>query len=125
MPDSNSKLKHRFANLILRFVVFGIYVTLGTVIIVAIEKTNNADETRKKSKLLSDLQVNITKKYNLTIREFESLADAIYDAKSPSPLKWTYFNGLSFVIQLITTIGKLKVDFRPWPDSILSFFAVN
>ena len=98
MADGRSQgSKYRIANLILRFVVFSIYITLGTVIIVAIENTNN-DEAYRKSKLFSDLQMNITKQYNLTIKEFESLAAAIYDAKSPSPLKWTYVNGFSFVI---------------------------
>ena len=76
------------------------------VVIVAIEKTGK-EEKQRKSKLLSDLQINMTLKYNLTRNEFELFANAIYDAKSPAPEQWTYDRGFAFVIQLLTTIGKL------------------
>ena len=56
--------------------------------------------------LLSDLQVNMTLKYNLTRKEFDLLADAIREAKKPAPEQWTYGRGFSFVIQLVTTVGK-------------------
>ena len=52
----------------------------------------------------------MTLKYNLTRKEFDLLADAIYDAKSPAPVQWTYGRGFSFVIQLVTTIGKLWLE---------------
>ena len=79
------------------------------VVIVAMEKTGN-EEKQRKFKLLSDLQSNMTLKYNFTRKEFELLADAIYDAKSPAPEQWTYGRGFGFVIQLVTTIGKLWLE---------------
>lgn len=109
MQDSKSKFKSRFANLSLRFAVFCTYVALGMVIIVAIEKTDVDEISSKKAELLADLQASIMLKYNLSEGEFKSLADAIYDAKSPAPLKWTHGRGFSFAIQLVTTIGKLRV----------------
>lgn len=104
MAERNSTFKQRVYNFFLRFGVFCAYITLGMVIIVAIEKTDS-DEKQRKSKLLSDLQIDMTLKYNLTRKEFDLLADAIYDAKSPGPLQWTYGQGFSFVTQLVTTIG--------------------
>lgn len=105
MEDSKCKFRSRVANLILRFTLFCLYVILGMVIIVAIEQK---EHHQRKSKLFSDLQLNITTKYNISKQEFESLANAIYSAKSPSPLKWSYGQGFSFTIQLLTTIGKLQ-----------------
>ena len=75
----------------------------------AIEKTGNKEKQRK-FKLLSDLQSNMTLKYNFTRKEFELLADAIYDAKSPAPEQWTYGWRFGFVIQPVTTIGKLWLE---------------
>ena len=109
MAERNSTFKQRIFNFLLRFGVFGTFVTVGMIVIVAIEKTGN-EEKQRKSKLLSDLQMNMTLKYNLTRKEFDLLADAIYDAKSPAPVQWTYGRGFSFVIQLVTTIGKLWLE---------------
>ena len=122
MSESKTKFKGRVANLILRFLVFGVYVALGMVIIVEIEKPES-DENQRKLKLLSDLQINITAKYNLSKEEFESLANTIYNAKSPSPIKWTYINGLSFIIQLVTTIGKFLRSTMINLEAVLDYFA--
>ena len=109
MSNCNSNIKSRVYNFLLRFGVFCALVTVGVVVIVAIEKTENKEKQRK-SKLLFDLQINMTLKYNLTRKEFDLLADAIYNAKSPAPEQWTYGRGFGFVMQLVTTIGKLKFD---------------
>ena len=109
MSGCNSTWKYRVSNFLLRFVVFCAFLTVGILVIVAIEKTGN-EEKQKKSMLLSDLQVNMTLKYNLTRKEFDLLADAIHEAKKPAPEQWTYGRGFSFVIQLVTTVGKLEFD---------------
>ena len=105
--NSTSKsLKYRVGNLLLRFSVFCAFVIVGMVVIVAIERTGN-EEKQRKSKLLSDFQINMTLKYNLTKKEFDFLADAIHETKKPGPAQWTHAQGFSFVIQLVTTVGKL------------------
>ena len=50
----------------------------------AIEKRGN-EEKQRKSKLFYDLEINMMLKYNLAKKEFDLLADLIYDTKSAGP----------------------------------------
>ncbi|XP_068745374.1 potassium channel subfamily K member 15-like isoform X1 [Montipora capricornis] len=89
---------------LLRFLVFGLWIALSAWLFVLFEHTGR-NERREKYQLLRSLYESMASKYNMSIRDFNNLTSAAYEAMSEPGLEWTYHNALDFVIQASTTIG--------------------
>ena len=79
----------------------------------AVEHDGDKEPGKTKEQLLEETKLNITAKYNMSEAEFDSLVQKIEEASSSIATgpQWTYAESLSFVVQLVTTIGKL-VNFK-------------
>ena len=73
---------------------------------VVVEKSNG-HTVETKYHLLSSLYLFMASKYNMTIEEFNNFSSVAHDALSDITPRWTYFGAVSFVAQVISTIGKL------------------
>ena len=94
---------------LLRFLGFGLWIALSAWLFVLFEHTGR-NERHEKYQLLRSLYESMASKYNMSIRDFNNLTSAAYEAMSEPGLEWTYHNALDFVIQASTTIGK-KTNF--------------
>ena len=76
----------------------------------AVEHDDDKEQANSREELLEKVKLNVTTKYNMSQTEFDSLVQKIEEASSSSSNagpEWSYIQSLSFVIQLVTTIGKL------------------
>ena len=76
----------------------------------AVEHDDDEEQANTKEELLEKVKLSVTTKYNMSQTEFDSLVQKIEEASSSSSNagpEWSYIQSLSFVIQLVTTIGKL------------------
>ena len=76
----------------------------------AVEHDGDREQENTKEELLENVKLGVTTKYNMSESDFDSLVDKIEEASSPSSNsgpEWSYIQSLSFVVQLVTTIGKL------------------
>ena len=88
------------------FLLWLTYLTVGVFIFRAVE--HDGDEKRQKTKqqLLETIKDDITAKYNMSEAEFNTIVQKIKAASSSSAgPEWSYHESVSFVIQLVTTIG--------------------
>lgn len=92
------------------FLLWLIYLTIGVFIFKAVEHNGDKEQENTKEELLEKVKLNVTTKYNMSQTEFDSLVQKVEEASSSSSNagpEWSYIRSLSFVIQLVTTIGKL------------------
>ena len=93
------------------FLLWLIYLTIGVFIFQAVEHDDDKKQAANtKEELLEKVKLNVTTKYNMSQMEFDSLVQKIEEASSLSSNagpEWSYIQSLSFVVQLVTTIGKL------------------
>ena len=81
----------------------------------AVEHDGDKEQENTKEELLEKVKINVTTMYNMSKTEFDSLVKKIEQASTSSSNtgpEWSYVQSLSFVIQLVTTIGKL-VSLKP------------
>ena len=89
------------------FLLWVIYLIVGVLIFRAVEHDDNKKPEKTKEQLLETLKDDVTAKYNMSEAEFNSIVQQIEAASSSNAgPEWSYPESLSFVIQLITTIGK-------------------
>ena len=89
-------------------VLWVIYLTIGVFIFRAVEHDGDKKPEKTKDQLLEKVKLNITVKYNMSKTEFDSLVEQIEEASSSDAgREWSYTESVSFVVQLVTTIGKL------------------
>ena len=95
--------------LLFLFLLWLIYITIGLFIFRAVEYDGDKEPGKTKEQLLEETKLNITAKYNMSKADFDSLVQKIEEAWSSiaSGPQWGYAEALSFVVQLVTTIGKL------------------
>lgn len=88
--------------------VWLIYLIIGAFIFKAVEHDGDKEQEKTKEQLLEKLKLNVTAKYNMSKTEFDSLVQKIEEASSSNAgPEWSFVESLSFVVQLVTTIGKL------------------
>lgn len=89
-----------------------IYLTVGVFIFRAVEHDGDRKPDKTEEQLLEKIKLNITAKYNMTESEFDNIVQQIETASSSSNVgpEWNYHEAVSFVIQLVTTIGKLIIS---------------
>lgn len=89
------------------FLLWFIYLMVGMFIFRAVERDDKPDPEQSKPQLLENIKDNITAKYNMSEAEFDSIVkqvEAASSASSDGP-EWSYRESISFVVQLVTTIG--------------------
>ena len=95
---------------------------VGMFIFRAVERDDKPDPEQSKPQLLENIKDNITAKYNMSEAEFDSIVkqvEAASSASSDGP-EWSYHESISFVVQLVTTIGEL-LNFKEFPLTLFSF----
>ncbi|EDO43884.1 predicted protein, partial [Nematostella vectensis] len=91
-------------NILLRFVLFIVYLSIGMVSFMAIEGPHQKVEAAKSKENQEELRLNTTRRFNMTNQEFENFVARALDAFQ-SPAEWSYKNSFAFVLQTVTTIG--------------------
>ncbi|CAB3990960.1 Potassium channel subfamily K member 13 [Paramuricea clavata] len=107
------KLSGSTKKLLIRIVLFLLYLVIGAGIFVAIETHGEQDERRKAEEFIEEVE-NLTKYFNSSEKVTKFLLDfkhALrygYNIKSNDfdPPKWSYMNSFYFVGNIVTTIGK-------------------
>jgi len=90
------------------FLLWLIYLTVGVFIFRAVEHDGDREPDKTEKAKLEEIKLNIMAKYNMSESEFNSIVEQIETASSSNGgPEWNYHEALSFVIQLVTTIGKL------------------
>lgn len=83
-----------------------LYMLLGAVVFLKLEKTDEPNQVVTK-RILQSAKSSLQLKVNITDQEFDNLVRTIDQAlviqKRPD---WTYWNALNFVLVSLTTIGK-------------------
>lgn len=101
-------LSEKGRTLLFLFLLWLIYLAIGVLIFRAVEHDGDKKPEKTKEQLLEKLKLNITAKYNMSKTDFDSLVQKIEEASSSNAgPEWSYTESMSFVIQLVTTIGKL------------------
>ena len=90
---------------------FMILASLCPFLFVHVEYTNK-DNKEEKFQLLLSLYKSMALKYNMTIPEFNNFSNVAYEALSEPKPQWTYVDGMDFVLQTLTTIGKAEVQHK-------------
>ena len=102
-------LSEKGRTLILLFLFWLIYLGFGLLIFRAVEHDGDKKPEKTKEQLLEKIRLNITARCNMSKTEFDSLVQEIEEALSSNAgPEWSYTASLSFVVQLVTTIGKLE-----------------
>ena len=93
------------------FLLWLIYLTIGVFIFKAVEHDGDKEPENTKEELLEKVQLDVTVQYNMSKTDFDSLVQKIEEASSSSSNaarpEWSLTQSLSFVVQPVTTIGKL------------------
>lgn len=93
--------------LLTRLIGFVVYVLIGGAIFMKIEKDNDKHATTHTSENLRSKWI---QKYNLSTEIInEVLQDYDEMRKNGAKPSWSFLNSVYFVLQLVTTIGKLII----------------
>ena len=111
--EKEMALNGKGRSLLYLFLLWLVYLTTGVFIFRAAEHTvkhdDNEEPEKTKEQLLEKIKLDVTAKYNMSEAEFNNIVQQIEAASSSNGAgpEWSYHESLSFVIQLVTTIGKL------------------
>lgn len=83
--------------------------SLSSWLFVHVESTDK-DNKEEKFQLLLSLYKFMAFKYNMTVTEFNNFSNVAYVALSEPKPRWTYVDGMDFVLQALTTIGKAEIQ---------------
>ena len=86
-----------------RILIMGFIERLAVVLVEYTEE----NDTEAKRQLLLAVYASMSTKYNMSIEEFNNYSSMVYEAMSEPKPQWNYPASLDFVLQAITTIGKL------------------
>ena len=89
------------------FLLWLIYLIVGVFIFRAVEHDGDKEADNSEEAQLEKVKINIMAKYNMSESEFNNIVQQIETASSSNAgPEWNYHEAVSFVIQLVTTIGK-------------------
>lgn len=93
-------------NLLFLFLLWFFYLTLGVLVFRAVEHDGEEQREKTKQQQLVVIKDKITSAYNMSEAEFFNIVKQIEAASSSNGgPEWSYHESVSFVIQLVTTIG--------------------
>ncbi|XP_031560986.1 potassium channel subfamily K member 15-like [Actinia tenebrosa] len=95
----------------------------GAAVFMLIEKGDTNYSHFNKTALMEELIRNVTNKYNISVDQFEDLTEEILKIASKKPnAPWNYFNSLSYVLHLLTTIGYGTITPKTKEGQIVTIF---
>ena len=94
---------------LLRLFAVMVWTSLSSLLFVHVESTDK-DNKEEKFQLLLSLYKSMAFKYNMTVTEFNNFSNLAYEALSEPKPRWTYVDGIDFVLQALTTIGKAEIQ---------------
>lgn len=95
-------------NISILSLAFAVYLLLGMTIFVAVENDGGANKAREEYEL-KIMKESAMKTFKMSSSDYDKLFQQIQEhSRSYTRSEWTYENGLSFVVQVVTTIGGLK-----------------
>ena len=90
------------------FLLWLIYLIVGVFIFRAVEHNGDRKPDKTEKAKLEEVKLNTMMKYNMSESEFNDIVQQIETASSSNAgPEWNYHEAVSFVIQLVTTIGEL------------------
>lgn len=93
-------------NQLILFLLWFFYLTIGVLIFRAVEHDGEGKQEKSKEQRLKIAKDKITSAYNMSEAEFYNIVQHIEAASSSNGVpEWSYLDSVSFVIQLVTTIG--------------------
>lgn len=108
-PNCPSRLCQNFKVFVYLLVSLLCYGMIGAFAFMKIEhkpaKTQNEENPRK----INTLKKDFTAKHNMTEEQFFALVDAVRVLSCSNVPEWSYDQATSFIMQLLTTIGKCLV----------------
>ena len=111
----NMGAKKDLRTLFSRFFLVVVYCLVGAGIFYAIEHNDHYDEVEeinRKQQLYNKTKTDIMRRFGINDTEFEALVSKVIDAKSNTPLEWTFTRGIDLCWQTITTVGRCTRGFR-------------
>ena len=110
-------LSEKCRTLLYLFLLWLVYLIVGVFIFRAVEHDGDKEPDKAEEAQLEKLKRNIMAKYNMSESEFSDIVHQIKTASSSNAgPEWNYHEAVSFVIQLVTTIGKV-VQFNILPSN--------
>lgn len=99
-------LSEKGRTLLYLFLLWLIYLIVGVFIFRAVEHDGDKEPDKSEEAQLEKVKGNIMAKYNISESEFNDIVQQIQTASSSNAgPEWNYHEAVSFVIQLVTTIG--------------------
>lgn len=92
---------------ILRTFGFLLWALFSAWLFVTVEHTEK-DNKEEKYQLLLSLYYSMATKYNMNLEEFNNFSGIAHEALSEPKPQWTYHAAVNFVLQAMTTIGKVN-----------------
>lgn len=107
-------LSEKGRTLLYLFLLWLFYLIVGVFIFRAVEHDGDKEPDKTEEAKLEKVKLNIMAKYNMSESEFNDIVQQIEEASSSNAVpEWNYHEAVSFVIQLVTTIGKVVLLFLP------------
>lgn len=107
-------LSEKGRTLLYLFLLWLFYLIVGVFIFRAVEHDGDKEPDKTEEAQLEKVKLNIMAKYNMSESEFNDIVQQIEEASSSNAgPEWNYHEAVSFVIQLVTTIGKVVLLFLP------------
>lgn len=109
----NMGAKRDIKTMLFRCVLVSFYIVLGAAIFYGIEHSGRGGEYNKevarKDRLYNETKRDIIRKFGINDTEYELLVAKVVDAKSDTPLEWSFPRGMDLCIQTVTTIGEFDI----------------
>lgn len=94
-----------------RVIAFFVLAASGGILFAAVEHPNAENNSKRKQELLVSLREEMEKKYNMSQGDFDNFIRMTDDVLSKDGPSWSYFEGVRFAFETLTTIGKSSLEF--------------
>lgn len=102
-------LSEKGRTLLYLFLLWLVYLLVGVFIFRAVEHDGDRKPDQTEEAKLEKVKLTTMAKYNMNESEFNDIVQQIKTVSSSNTgPEWNYHEAVSFVIQLVTTIGKLE-----------------
>lgn len=95
---------------LIRVIAFIVVALTGGLIFSIVERPNAEDKAKTKDELLDSLRKEMEKKYNMTQSDFDNFTQMCNDALSLDGPEWSFYEGVRYAFETLTTIGKLNIQ---------------
>ena len=93
-----------------RVIAFVVIAVTGGGIFSRVERSNAVNNLKTKEELIESLKKEMEKKYNMIQSDIDNFMQMSNDARNLDGPAWSYFEGMRFAFETLTTIGKFNVQ---------------